>query len=112
MWITIILYDQTIHFAGDSPKVTKHPKSQAIPTEAQTKFNVEASGDDLTFQWQKNASDVHSDSNYSGTDTNTLSIRQVKKSHAGCYMCLVMNEINKDGEISEEAKLTICESVL
>ena len=55
---------------------------------------------------------MHNDSNYSGTDINTLSIRQVKKSHAGWYRCLVKNVVNKDGEISEEAKLTICESVL
>ena len=72
-------------------------------------FAIEATGDDLTFQWQKDASDVHNDSNYSGTDTNTLSIRQVKKSDEGRYRCLVKNEVKRDGEVSEEAKLTVCE---
>ena len=95
-------------FTVAPPKVTQHPKSQSVQTGAQTTFTVEATGDALTFQWQKNARDVHNDSNYSGTDTNTLSIRQVKKSHAGCYRCLVMNEVKKDGILSREAQLSIC----
>ena len=96
-------------FTVDPPKVTHHPKSQSVPTGAETTFKIEATGDDLIFQWQNNARDVHNDSNYSGTDTNTLSIRHVKKSDEGCYRCLVKNEVKRDGEISEEAKLTVCE---
>ena len=65
-----------------------------------------------TFQWQKNGSNLKNDIEYSGADTNTLNIRLVKKSDEGGYRCLVMNEINEDGEISEEAKLTVCKSVL
>ena len=68
---------------------------------------VEARGDDLTFQWQKNGKNLKSDSNYSGSDTNTLSIRHVKKNDAGCYRCLVKNEVKSEGEISEEAELTV-----
>ena len=71
-------------------------------------FAFEATGDDLTFQWQKDASDVHNDSNYSGTDTNTLSIRQVKKSDAGWYRCLVINQVKMDGTLSKEAQLSVC----
>ena len=52
---------------------------------------------------------MHNGSNYSGTDTNTLSIRRVKRSDEGRYRCLVKNEVKKDGEVSEEAKLTVCE---
>ena len=51
---------------------------------------------------------MHNDSNYSGTDTSTLSIRQVKKSHAGCYRCLVMNQVKMDGTLSKEAQLSVC----
>ena len=69
---------------------------------------IEATGDSLTFQWQKNGSDVHNGSNYSGTDTKTLSIQEVKKSDEGCYRCLVINEIKKDGILSEEAQLSVC----
>ena len=72
-------------------------------------FTTEARGDDLTFQWQKNGTNLKSDNNYSGTGTNTLNIRQVKKSDAGCYRCLLTNEVKSEGEISEEAKLNVCE---
>ena len=95
-------------FTVAPPKVTRHPKSQSVQTGAQTTFTIEARGDALTFQWQKDGSDVHNSSNYSGTDTNTLSIRQVKKSHAGCYRCLVMNDVKKDGILSREAQLSVC----
>ena len=52
---------------------------------------------------------MHNDSKYSGTDTNTLSIRRVKKTDEGRYRCLVKNEVKRDGEVSEEAELTVCE---
>ena len=70
---------------------------------------TEATGDDLTFQWQKNSSNLKCGRNYSGTDTNTLKIQQVKRTDAGCYRCLVKNEVKLEGEISEEAELNVCE---
>ena len=91
------------------PKVTQHPKSQSVPTGAQVTFTVEATGDDLTFQWLKDGSDVHNDSNYSGTDTSTLMIQEVKKSDGGCYRCFVNNEAKIEGEVSDKAQLTVCE---
>ena len=51
---------------------------------------------------------MHNDNNYSGTDTNTLSIRHVKKSDEGHYRCLVRNEVKKDGIPSKEAQLSVC----
>ena len=95
-------------FAVDPPKVTEHPKSQSVPTGGETTLKVEAKGDDLIFQWLKNGSNLKSDSNYSGTYTNILIIRQVKKSDAGCYRCLVKNEVKKNGVLSEEAQLSVC----
>ena len=98
-----------IIFTVDPPKVNEHPKSQSVPTGEETTFRVEATGDDLKFQWQKNCSNLKNDVNYSGTDTNTLRIQHVKKSDEGHYRCLVKNEVKRDGEVSEEAKLTVCE---
>ena len=95
-------------FLVNRPKIVQHPSCQTAPNGAQTTFTVGATGDDLAFQWRKDGSDVHNGSNYSGTDTNTLSIRQVKKSHAGCYRCLVMNDVKKDGILSREAQLSVC----
>ena len=89
--------------------ITQHPVSQLVSSGAETAtFKIEATGDDLTFQWQKNGSDLHSDSNYSGTDTNTLKIRHVKKGDAGHYRCLMKNLVEKDGKLSKEAELAVC----
>ena len=93
----------------DPPVVTQHPLSQLLSTGAEAAtFKIEATGDDLTFQWQKNGSDLHSDINYSGTDTNTLKIQHVKKGDAGHYRCLVKNQVEKDGKLSKEAELAVC----
>ena len=102
----------SLFFSVDPPKVIQHPSCQSVPTGAKTTFTVEAKGDDLIFQWQKNGSDMHNDSNYSGTDANTLSIRHVKKSDGGCYRCLVRNEVKKDGIHSKEAQLSVCRFIL
>ena len=49
------------------------------------------------------------DSRHKGAATNTLTICQVNKSDPGHYKCVVKNDVNKDGEVSEEAQLTVCE---
>ena len=97
-----------LYLSVEPPKIIQQPKSLSVPTGAQTTFTVEATGDDLTFQWQKNGSDMYIDSNYSGTDTNTLSIRHVKKSDGGRYRSLVKNEVKMGGILSEEAQLSVC----
>ena len=95
-----------LFYLVDPPKVNQH---QLAFTGAQVIFKVEATGDDLTFQWLKDGSDVLNDSNYSGTDTNTLMIQHVKKSDGGCYRCLVKNEAKIEGEVSDEVQLIVCE---
>ena len=90
-------------FAVDLLKITEHPKSQSVPIGGETAFKV----DDLTFQWQKNGNNLKNDGNISGTDTNTLSIRHVKKSDVGGYRCLVKNGVT-DGIVSMESQLEVC----
>ena len=93
----------------DPPMITQDPESQSVSTGAEeATFKIEATGDELTFQWQKNGSDLHSGSSYSGINTNTLKIQEVKKSDAGHYRCLVKNRVVRDGKLSKEAKLTVC----
>ena len=94
--------------AVDPPKVTQHPKSLSVLTGAQATFEVEAIGDNLSFQWQKDGSVVHNDSNYSGSDTSILMIQHVKKSDGGYYSCLVRNEVTTNGEVSDKAQLIVC----
>ena len=91
------------------PTIVQHPQSQSIPAGTEATLKVKAVGDDLTFQWQKNGSDLHNDSTYSGTDTKTLKIKHVKKSEEGDYRCRVKNKVDKDEELSKEAHFTVCE---
>ena len=70
-------------------------------------FRVKATGEDLQFQWQKDRSDLHEDSRYCDTDTDTLRIIEVNKSDKGRYRCLVKNVVGK--MYSDEALLTVGE---
>ena len=115
-WVSIYLITKSstiksitiFPLAVDPPMVTQHPVNQLVSTGAEAAtFKIEATGDNLTFQWQKNGSDLDSDSNYSGTDTNTLKICHVRKSDTGHYRCLVKNLVEKDGKLSKEAELIV-----
>ena len=76
-------------------------------------FRVEATGDCLQFQWQKNGSDIHDqNSRYCGTDRDCLHVFMVKKGDKGCYRCKVKNYMNFKGEFSNNAVLTVSEFVL
>ena len=94
--------------AVDPPKIIQHPESKSILTGVSTTFTVEASGDDLQFQWRKDSKDLHDGSKYCGTKTHTLHIKVVKKSDQGNYQCLVKNDV---GELSEEAVLAVSKLV-
>ena len=70
------------------------------------KFKIEATGDDLKFQWQKNRNiDLSDDEKYCDTDTDTLHIVEVEKGDKGRYRCCVSNYIGET--FSEEAFLTV-----
>ena len=91
----------------EPPKITQHPESKSVATEASTTFTVGASGDDLQFQWKKNGKYLCDGSKYRDTKTHTLHIKDVEKSDKGSYRCLVKNDGGK--ELSEEADLAVSE---
>ena len=80
-----------------------------MATGASTTLTVEASGDDLQFQWKKDGKDLHDGSKYQGTKTHTLHIKDVKKSDKGNYQCLVKNDV---GELSEEVDFAVSKFVI
>ena len=98
------------------PEITQSPKSQSVSTGADISFSVEATGDNLQFQWQKDGADIDSnDPRFSSSQTyniSALQIQRVQKSDKGHYRCLVKNRVEKSGEISEEAELTVCKFVV
>ena len=72
---------------------------------------MEATGDVLQFQWQKNATDIHDHgSRYHGTDSDTLHILMVERGDKGCYRCCVKNYEGE--EFSNDAVLTVSKFVL
>ena len=74
------------------------------------KFNIEATGVDLKFKWEKNYSNLTDDARYRDTNTDTLRIVEVGKDDKGCYRCRVSNYIGET--FSEEASLTVSKLVI
>ena len=100
----------------DPPKITRDPESQSVATGTHTTLKVEATGDELQFQWQKD--DIDIDSSESRAQCNstryasTLHIQDTEKSDKGRYRCLVKNLVEKRGMLSTEANLSVCKSVI
>ena len=68
-------------------------------------FMVEATGSDLTYQWQKNGENLSDDGKYSGTLTATLTVRNVMEEDEGNFTCVVTNVL---GDVnSSAAELTV-----
>ena len=96
----------------DPPKITRDPESQSVATATHTTLRVEATGDELQFQWQKD--DIDIDSSEPRTQCNstggasTFHIQHTEKSDKGRYRCLVKSPIEKNGKASQEANLSVC----
>ena len=67
-------------------------------------FSIEARGDNLYFQWQKDGTDLSDGNKYWGVNTDTLRILAVKGSDEGDYRCSVENGGGK--LFSDEALLS------
>ena len=94
-------------------KIVQHPESKSVATKAHTNFIVEAIGDNLQFQWQKDGKNIdRNESRFQCIQTNktsTLHIHHVEKGDRGHYKCLVKNLTDKSERLSNVAKLTVCE---
>ena len=99
----------------DPPVITRHPESQTIATRTDTVFRVEATGEKLQFQWQKDGIDIdHSEPRFqcnSAGTVSTLHIKDTSKSDKGHYRCLITNPVEKKGMLSAEANLLVGKSV-
>ena len=77
------------------PKITLHPKNLSVSPGVTKKFRIEATGDNLKLQWQKDGIDLSDDDKYRGVNTGTLCIVAVEGSDEGDYRCLVENHVGK-----------------
>ena len=89
-----------------NPRVTQLPHSQPVATGKEVTFSVETRGSGLTFQWQKDGSNLRDDNRCHGTNTNTLRIQQVEKDDEGHYSCLLKD--NAKPKSLGNAWLTVC----
>ena len=78
----------------------------SVATGKDVTIRVQATGDCLHFQWQKDCIDVCDDNRYRDTDTDTLLISKVEKSgNKAGYRCHIKNGL--DEKFSKEAVLTV-----
>ena len=117
LWILgSMLHFFFIFHSVDPPEITQGPKSQSVATGTDATFRVEAMGDDLQFQWQKNERNIiDNESRFKVSkteDTSMLHIQHTEKSDEGCYRCLIKNPVEKKGKSSKKADLSICKLVL
>ena len=99
----------------DPPRITRHPENRSVATGRKAVFTVEATGDDLKFQWQKDGECIKNESWFhcGQTDTtSTLCIEHSSKDDKGRYRCVVKNVMEKNGKVSHEAELLVCELFL
>ncbi len=74
------------------PTITQHPAAQNICPGGTATFTVAATGEGtLTYQWQKNQSNLSNGGHYSGVTTTTLTVSSADSNDAASYRCVVSN---------------------
>ncbi|GEM_PF-3362545 len=73
----------------DYPHIIKMPNSQTVTEGNKAVFVLEAGGDGLHYQWQKDGKDIE------GKTANILTIPSVVMADSGSYVCLIENKCGK-----------------
>jgi len=88
------------------PVITVNPSIQIVDSGSTATFTVVASSMiPLSYQWQKDTSNMTNGGRFYGVDTATLKIASVETSDQGVYRCMVTNSIGN--VMSNEATITI-----
>ena len=89
------------------PLIMTQPKSQTAKVGATVNFTVQATGGDLSYQWQFKASgtDTWYKSNMTGSNTATLQVPVTAARDGQQYRCIVTNRLGT--VTSDPAKLTV-----
>ena len=80
------------------PVIISGPESQTVQVGSPVLFTVEASGQDLIYQWQ------HNGSNIAGATSSGLALANVQLTDAGTYTVVVSNA---GGSVSSSASLSV-----
>ncbi len=88
------------------PSITQQPTHESVVAGGNTSFTVLAAGSEpLSYQWQKNNSNLNNAGHYSGVTTDTLAITGADANDNGNYRCVVTNAYGSTNSTS--ATLTI-----
>jgi hypothetical protein len=52
-------------------------------------FTISVSGDNLAYQWQKDAANISNNTTYAGATTNALTISNASSTNSGVYVCQI-----------------------
>ena len=98
----------------DPPSITVHPADQlnALPND-NVVFTVTATGNMISYQWQKNDAVIMDGADYSGTQTNSLTVLSVTNpDDEGSFNVRVSSDALPDTLYSDTAELVISKSTL
>ena len=73
-------------------------------------MTLQATGDNLHYQWQKDGIDLSDDDRHRDTGTHTLRIVKMEKDDKVHYRCHVKNKVGE--EFSKDAVLTVSKLVI
>jgi len=79
--------------------ITSQPTGNTICAGAPYTFSITADGDNLTYQWKKNGTDIIDGGNISGATTENLFIINSTLSNAGAYTCLISGVCGSENSI-------------
>ena len=88
-----------------APVITVQPQNQTNDSGLTELFTVTATSyNPMSYQWQKNGTNLVDGGNISGSATNTLTITGISDSDAACYSVIVTNAF---GSVTNFATLTV-----
>ena len=104
----MIIFYNGLPFLTVSPAIVNtHPSNKIVSQGGSVNFSVIASGEELTYQWQRNGINISSNgTKFHGVSKAVLTINDAKVVDAGKYKCIVFNGAG-DNDTSNEATLTV-----
>ena len=77
---------------NNSLTITKEPVTQSLCMGQDANFTVNVEGaKPMSFQWKKNNEDISDGANISGSNTDSLSIKNISATDSASYLCSITN---------------------
>lgn len=95
------------------PSITQHPQAQTICDGATATFTVAAAGSGtLSYQWQRNGSNLTNGGHYSGATTATLIISDADSNDEGSFRCVVTSAFGTATSNAADLTLQECSGIM